>query len=226
MQATWWGDFHAQSEETIGTNSARDYFAFARDLAFCDFVGHQGNDFQISNAFWHRLNDLYREFDAPGRFVTLPGYEYSPLTHLGGDRNIFFFDEDRPIRRSSHALVEDASDIASDCNHVRDLFDALHRDGEERFSPSRTSADATPTFARVMTSLSNARWRSTRRGVRLSGYYSTRSSSATASASSATPTITRDGRARATRARRSSAPTVVSPAFISMSFRERASGRR
>jgi len=40
-RSTWWGDFHAQSEETIGTNSARDYFVYARDKAFCDFVGHQ-----------------------------------------------------------------------------------------------------------------------------------------------------------------------------------------
>ncbi|HZV92263.1 MAG TPA: DUF3604 domain-containing protein, partial [Caldimonas sp.] len=128
--STWWGDFHAQSEETIGTNSARSYFEFARDLAFCDFVGHQGNDFQITGEFWAELNRLYREFDAPGRFVTLPGYEYSPVTHLGGDRNIFFFDEGRPIRRSSHALVEDLSDIDSDCNHVLDLFAALKRNGE------------------------------------------------------------------------------------------------
>jgi hypothetical protein len=127
---TWWGDFHAQSEETVGTNSARDYFVFARDRAFCDFVGHQGNDFQISNAFWSELNRLYREFDDPDRFVTLPGYEYSPVTHLGGDRNIFFMDEERPIRRSSHALVEDTADIGSDCNHVRDLFAALRREGE------------------------------------------------------------------------------------------------
>jgi hypothetical protein len=127
---TWWGDFHAQSEETIGTNSAREYFEFARDAAFCDFVGHQGNDFQISGEFWRELNGLYREFNDPGRFVTVPGYEYSPVTHLGGDRNIFFFEEDRPIRRSSHALVPDTSDIDTDCNHVRDLFDALHRDGE------------------------------------------------------------------------------------------------
>jgi hypothetical protein len=128
--ATWWGDFHAQSEETIGTNSARDYFEFARDRAFCDFVGHQGNDFQISPAFWRDLNELYREFHAPGRFVTIPGYEYSPVTHLGGDRNIFFFDEGRTIRRSSHALVEDTSDIETDCNHVRDLFAALRSNRE------------------------------------------------------------------------------------------------
>ncbi len=133
-RSTWWGDFHAQSEETIGTNSAREYFEYARDKAFCDFVGHQGNDFQITNAFYAELNDLYREFNAPGRFVTIPGYEYSPVTHLGGDRNIFFFDEGRPIRRSSHALVEDLSDIDTDCNHVLDLFQVLKRDGERVFA--------------------------------------------------------------------------------------------
>ncbi len=126
----YWGDFHAQSEETIGTNTARDYFLFARDRAFSDFVGHQGNDFQITTAFWNELNSLYREFNAPGRFVTLPGYEYSPVTALGGDRNIFFLEEGRPIRRSSHALVEDVSDIDSDCNHVNELFQALHAAGE------------------------------------------------------------------------------------------------
>lgn len=129
-EATWWGDFHAQSEETVGTNSARSYFDFARDLAFCDFVGHQGNDFQISNDFWKNLNDLYCEYHRPGHFVTIPGYEYSPVTALGGDRNIFFFSEYRPIRRSSHALVEDTSDVASDCNHVNELFAALRRDKE------------------------------------------------------------------------------------------------
>ena len=32
-------DFHAQSGETIGTNAAEDYFAFARDTAFIDIVG-------------------------------------------------------------------------------------------------------------------------------------------------------------------------------------------
>ena len=56
----YWGDLHAQSEETIGTNSADDYFAYARDKAFLDIVGHQGNDFQITDAFWKRLNELTR----------------------------------------------------------------------------------------------------------------------------------------------------------------------
>src|SRR3546814_6947472 len=40
----FWGDLHGQSEETIGTNSAHDYFTFARDKAFLDATGHQGTD--------------------------------------------------------------------------------------------------------------------------------------------------------------------------------------
>src|SRR4029434_7481859 len=61
----YWGDLHAQSGETVGTNPARSYFAYARDKAFVDIVGHQGNDFQITDAFWHELNRLTAEFDAP-----------------------------------------------------------------------------------------------------------------------------------------------------------------
>ena len=52
----YWGDLHGQSEETIGTNSARDFFEFARDRAFLDICVHQGNDFQITNEFWALLN--------------------------------------------------------------------------------------------------------------------------------------------------------------------------
>ena len=68
---------HGQSEETIGTNSARQYFEFARDRAFVDVAGHQGNDFQITKDFWSTLSELTAEFDESGHFVTLPGYEWS-----------------------------------------------------------------------------------------------------------------------------------------------------
>ena len=42
----YWGDLHGQSEETIGTNSARDFYEFGRDKAFLDVCVHQGNDFK------------------------------------------------------------------------------------------------------------------------------------------------------------------------------------
>jgi Protein of unknown function (DUF3604) len=102
----YWGDLHGQSGETIGMGTADAYFRYARDAAFIDMVGHQGNDFQITDAFWKELNRLTAEFDVPGRFVCLPGYEWSGNTGMGGDRNIFYRREGRPIRRSSHILVE------------------------------------------------------------------------------------------------------------------------
>ncbi len=121
----YWGDLHAQSGETIGSGTADAYLRYARDYAFLDAVGHQGNDFQITPGFWRRLNRLMGEWNAPGRFVTVPGYEWSGNTALGGDRNVFFETEDRPIRRSSHALVTDRADLETDCWDARALFDAL-----------------------------------------------------------------------------------------------------
>jgi hypothetical protein len=102
----YWGDLHGQSGETIGMGTAQAYFRYARDAAFIDMVGHQGNDFQITDNFWRELNRLTAEFDAPGRFVCLPGYEWSGNTGMGGDRNVFYRREGRPIRRSSHILVQ------------------------------------------------------------------------------------------------------------------------
>ena len=120
----YWADLHGQSGETIGMGTAEEYFHYARDKAFIDMVGHQGNDFQITDGFWKELNELTARFDQPGKFVCLPGYEWSGNTGMGGDRNVFFRDEGRTIRRSSHILVE--GETSSDAVYTADkLFEAL-----------------------------------------------------------------------------------------------------
>ncbi|OWT58150.1 DUF3604 domain-containing protein [Candidimonas nitroreducens] len=121
----FWADLHGQSEETIGTNSARDLLVFARDRAFLDAMSHQGNDFQITTEFWHELNRLCAEFNRDHEFIIFPGFEWSGNTGLGGDRNVLYLHEGRPIHRSSHALVEDMSDLDSDANSADQLFEAL-----------------------------------------------------------------------------------------------------
>lgn len=121
----YWGDLHGQSEETIGTNSARDYYNFARDYAFLDACVHQGNDFQITKEFWEYLNELSAEFTEDNKFVVFPGWEWSGNTGLGGDRNVLHMYEGKQIHRSSHALLEDLSDVDTDANSSDDLFKAL-----------------------------------------------------------------------------------------------------
>ena len=96
-----------------------------RNKAFLDVTSHQGNDFQINNRFWSKLNELTALVDEPGRFVAFPGYEWSGNTAVGGDHNVFFRHEGRQIRRCSHALLEDRSELETDANTLTDLYTAL-----------------------------------------------------------------------------------------------------
>ena len=121
----YWSDMHGQSGESIGTGTAREYFLFARDKSFVDISGHQANDFQVTDEFWAEINSLAAEFDKPGEFLCLPGYEWSGNTGLGGDHNIWYRTEGRPIYRSSRALIADKTRPESDCHDVKDLFAAL-----------------------------------------------------------------------------------------------------
>jgi len=119
-----------QSDETLGTNSAADYFAFGRDLAFLDACAHQGNDFQMTETFWQDLNTVTAHYNEAGSFVTLPGYEWSGNTALGGDRNVYFPVEGRVMRRSSHALIESQHDIETDCHTAAELFESFANNKE------------------------------------------------------------------------------------------------
>ncbi len=126
--SAYWGDMHGQSGESVGINTAREYFQFARDLAFLDATSHQANDFQVNEPFWRHINELTAEFQQDGRFVTLPGYEWSGNTGVGGDRNVYFRSEGRTIRRSSHALIENREAIDNDAPTARALFADLQQE--------------------------------------------------------------------------------------------------
>lgn len=121
----YWGDLHGQSEETVGTNPVSHYFRFARESALVDFAGHQGNDFQITQAIYDEIKTQANGQNDPGRFVAFVGWEWSGNTPVGGDHNVYYLDDDGPLHRSSHVLIDDKSDIDTDCQHVTDLYQAL-----------------------------------------------------------------------------------------------------
>lgn len=120
-----WGDLHGQTDETVGHKGIESYFEFARNKAFLDVTSHQGTHFQMNIAFWRKLNDLTSALDEPGRFVLFPGYEWSDNIAVGGDHDVFFRHEGREIRRCSHALLEDCSDMEKDCHMLTDLYQSL-----------------------------------------------------------------------------------------------------
>ena len=79
----------------------------------------------MTDTFWKDLNRITSHFNEDGRYVTLPGYEWSGNTALGGDRNVYFPVEGRTMRRSSHALIEDQTDLGTDCHTANELFEAF-----------------------------------------------------------------------------------------------------
>lgn len=121
----YWADFHAQSGETVGTNSVDDYFDFAKDYGFVDIASHQANDFQVTSEFWNKINNVTKAINKEGEFVVFPGYEWSGNTSLGGDRNVIYQEENNPIFRSSHALLEEFKDLATDASTANELFKKL-----------------------------------------------------------------------------------------------------
>jgi hypothetical protein len=122
----YWGDLHAQSDATVGTGTEREYFAFGRDWARLDVMSHQGNDFQMDDEDWTRLQDAVREVHEDGRFVVFPGFEWSANTPAGGDRNVIYLEEDLPMMRSSHWQIPAVPETAiSPAHPADDLFAKL-----------------------------------------------------------------------------------------------------
>lgn len=107
-QWSWWGDLHGQSAETCGTGPADEYIAFARDSAFLDFVGHQGNDFELTDANWASVKSILNAANVTGRFVSFIGYEWSGNTGAGGDHNVMFSGDDAPLLRSGLWLLDES----------------------------------------------------------------------------------------------------------------------
>ncbi len=130
----YWADLHGQSEETVGTNSIEDYFAFARDYGLLDVCAHQGNDFQISDGFWDTINKTTKQFYDKGTFATFPGYEWSGNTPLGGDRNVYLASEGGQITRSGRDLLPDKRSAYDDSPTATELFANLKKQHIKSFA--------------------------------------------------------------------------------------------
>lgn len=139
----YWADPHggqvAHAEKIPG------FFRFARDVAALDFVGYQRNDHMVSTEDWRLQQEAEAKFSDPGRFVPIPGFEWSPDTGRGGHHNVYFRRHNQPIRRNSHAQVDDKSDADADLTHVRDLYHA-YRHGDVLITPHVGGAHADLTY--------------------------------------------------------------------------------
>lgn len=121
----YWGDFHAQYNNSTGIGSVEDAFTYARDAAAVSFVGHQPNDFLLTEEGWQEAKEAVEKYHEPGSFIPILGYEWSGNTPKGGDRNVHYLNNDGPLHRTSHWQVPDKSDIGMDKYDLKALYESL-----------------------------------------------------------------------------------------------------
>ena len=115
----YWGDPHGG--QVVDALKIGDFFKYARDVAGIHFAGFQRNDPAISSGAYEVQQQAEREHYEPGRFVPLPGYEWSATYDRGGHHNVYFRRFDQQLRRSGHADHIDPWDVDTDLPHVREM---------------------------------------------------------------------------------------------------------
>jgi hypothetical protein len=117
----YWGDYHGGQVENA--EKITDFFRYARDVAGIQFASYQRNDNAHSDEDYALQLKVEKEYHEPGRFVAIPGYEWSPATRVGGHHNVYFRRFDQPMRRWTSARLS-GHDTSNDLPHVRDLYEA------------------------------------------------------------------------------------------------------
>ena len=115
-----WADPHGgqiASAARIG-----DFFRYARDVSGVQFVGYQRNADVISQDDWIVQQREERELHEPGRFIPIPGFEWSGRTPQGGHHNVYFRRHNQPVRRNPPAEAPQSVDTDTELPHIRDVY--------------------------------------------------------------------------------------------------------
>ena len=95
----YWGDIHSHCEFSHdGSGRAVTAFRYARDVSRLDFYALTDHSRSVSPERWRKTMELVKEFHEPGRFVTLPGYEWSATPEVGHN-NVYYCEEPAAIFR-------------------------------------------------------------------------------------------------------------------------------
>lgn len=119
----WWGDPHWQTFFSDGIRCPEELYAFARDEAFLDFGAVSDHMEAVTDRQWDYFQAVTNDYNAPGRFATLHGQEWTHHLAEGGapgHRNVYFRGAGGPVLRCTDG----------DCNTLEKLWrtlDALPR---------------------------------------------------------------------------------------------------
>ncbi len=127
----YWGDIHNHSGESAdgygccGAGTVDENYLYARDVSNLDFYALTEHDWQTGPAHWDRLMQKVEEYNRPGRFATIPSFEWTSLVY--GHRNVYYADANQPFFLSwGEALSgKNRRPMAPDVDSPHDLWRKL-----------------------------------------------------------------------------------------------------
>ncbi len=101
----YWGMIHGHTEISDGYGTIDYYFHQLKNEARLDFGAPADHDhtWETTESMWKKTCKTVRKWNKPGSFVTFLGYEWAKWRKNGdGDRNIYYYYDDRPMYRSDN----------------------------------------------------------------------------------------------------------------------------
>ena len=142
----WWGDLHGHSSLSDGSGSPEAWFDYARHVAALDLAAltdhdHWGLLFLDEHPeIWQRLVGAARAADEPGRFLALPGYEWT--SWIVGHRHVLHFGDEAPLLSSMDERYDTQEELREALRPLRSLSIPHHPAGGPMATDWRTAPDA------------------------------------------------------------------------------------
>ena len=125
----YWGDIHTHTMYSDGRGTPAETYDFGKRVAAIDFAAVTDHSFITTDAMWRDIRETTQRFYEPGKYVTFLAYEWSGMTDVGGDHNVYTTDSDMPILRCYSYFNYDNLRMYQGpdkgANHVEDLFRLL-----------------------------------------------------------------------------------------------------
>ena len=137
----YFGEIHCHTAYSDGQRGAKDACQYARDDVCLDFTSVTDHDchlygYELSTEHFEEIIKIADEFNSPGDFVTIPGYEWSPTVTkaVAGHHNVYF-------RSSDNAQILFSQDKkTSSINGLLRTLREKYNDGEVMVIPHHPAA--------------------------------------------------------------------------------------
>ena len=169
----FFGDIHTHSRQVLdkcdnsgcGMGSRAENYEYARGPGALDFFALTDHEWQIDPHKPDEYFSLADEYNEDGRFVCLPGFEYTNL--LYGHRNVYFRDSGAVVFSSNRNWGHPTMD-PEQCTTPYELWDAMENRCPVHNGPSSCLVHLTRSTWISMILDTTGSMRSTRRGDRVS----------------------------------------------------------